>query len=323
VNFIEADCVQDIEGQKMRTRRAVLRCVVGYVAFCSILAVFLGELAFRPIRMPIDRRLAAQRIQAQPGAVLEDVALDSNDGTRLCGWFAQPAQGIGDAVILLHGVGDNRQGMLGFANLFLSKGYVVLMPDLRGHGESGGFPTYGIKEVGDVKQWVDWLARRANPHCIFGMGESMGAAIILQATRSVPFCAVVAESSFASFRQIAYLRVGQFFGAGSWVGRIALRPAVELAFLYGWWTRGVHLSAVSPEMSVEGGRVPILLIHGLADTSIPFQQSEIMAAKNAAAIKLWKVPGAGHTGASYAAGREFDARVLDWFASHRVCSGVR
>jgi uncharacterized protein len=323
VNLSRTDCVKDFEEQPMRTRRAILRCAGSYVAFCVILAILLGEVAFHPAQRPNERKVAAQRIEAQHGTALEDVSLTSADGIRLCGWFARPAKSNGDGVILLHGVGDNRQGMLGFAELFLSKGYVVLMPDLRGHGESGGFPTYGIKEVGDVKQWVDWLARRTNPACIFGMGESMGAAIILQATRSVPFCAVVAESPFASFRQIAYLRVGQFIGVGDWAGRIALRPAVELAFLYGWLTRGINLSSISPEMSVAESRVPILLIHGLADTSIPYQQSEMIAAINPVAITLWKVPNADHTQASNAAGREFEVRVLDWFASHRSCSGER
>jgi uncharacterized protein len=79
------------------------------------------------------------------------------------------------------------------------------------------------------------------------MGESMGAGILLQAIKKeTRFCAVVAESSFASFRQIAYVRVGQFVGTGKWLGEVALRPAVELAFLYGRITRGVALTDSVP-----------------------------------------------------------------------------
>jgi alpha-beta hydrolase superfamily lysophospholipase len=51
----------------------------------------------------------------------------------------------GDAVVLLHGVGDNCQGMMGFAELFFSNGFAVLVPDSRAQGESGGdFPTDGL-----------------------------------------------------------------------------------------------------------------------------------------------------------------------------------
>ena len=65
-----------------------------------------------------------------------------------------------------------------------------------------------------------------------------------------------------------------------------------------------------------GSRVPILLIHGLADNNIPPQQSERIRAHNPTAIALWEVPNAGHCGAVNAAGREFDARVLGWLTSH-------
>jgi pimeloyl-ACP methyl ester carboxylesterase len=173
-----------------------------------------------------------------------------------------------------------------------------------------------VKEADDVHQWFNWLERHEHPQCVFGMGESMGAAIVLQAVRTTPFCAVVAESPFASFRQIAYVRVGQVFHAGNWLGEFALRPAVELAFLYGKLTRGVYLANASPEQAVAGSRVPILLIHGLADENIPAQQSERIRAHNPADISLWQVPGAGHCGAVSVAPEEFESRVLGWFAQH-------
>jgi pimeloyl-ACP methyl ester carboxylesterase len=101
-----------------------------------------------------------------------------------------------------------------------------------------------------------------------------------------------------------------------WLGKIALRPAVEIAFLYGKLTRGVNIASASPESAVVGSSIPILLIHGLADTNIPPEQSERIRAHNPAKIALWEVPNAGHCGARGAAGDEFDKRVLDWFASH-------
>jgi len=112
------------------------------------------------------------------------------------------------------------------------------------------------------------------------------------------------------------VRVGQVFHTGTWLGRVALRPAVELAFLYGRLRRGVNLADASPENSVVGSRVPTFLIHGLADDNIPPQQSEWIRAHNPAKIILWEVPNAGHCGAVNAAGQEFDMRVLRWFSSH-------
>jgi dipeptidyl aminopeptidase/acylaminoacyl peptidase len=292
--------------------------VACYAVFCAILAIFLGELAFRPLRVPVKERQSAEATATRFGATLRDVSITATDGSHLQGWFARPAKANGDAVILLHGVGDNRQGMMGFAELFLSNGFAVLVPDSRAEGESGGdFPTYGLKESNDVNRWFEWLVIQQHPDCIFGMGESMGAAILLQSVeKENRFCAIIAESSFASFRQIAYVRVGQFFHTGAWLGRLGLRPAVELAFLYGRATRGINLADASPERSVVGIRVPILLIHGLADDNIPHQQAEEIRAHNRAEIVLWEVPNAGHCGAVNAARQEFDTRVLGWFSSH-------
>ena len=302
----------------MRAWRAIRAVVICYVLLCAILAVFLGELAFRPQRVPLREPTAAKAVAARFGADLQDVSIRSSDRVRLQGWFANPANANGDAVILLHGVGDNREGMSGFAELFLSKGYAVLLPDSRAQGESGGdFSTYGVKEADDVRRWFEWLTAQRQTHCIFGMGESMGGAILLQSVKEeTRFCAVVAESPFASFRQIAYVRVGQFAGTGAWLGKIALRPAVELAFLYGRLTRGVLLTDASPENAVVGSRVPILLIHGLSDSNIPFQQSERIRSQNPADITLWEVPGAGHCGAVSVVPQEFDKRVLGWFSAH-------
>jgi len=302
----------------MRVWRVIRLGAICYLVCCAILAVLLGELAFRPLRMPLRDSQSARVVAARFGANLQDVSITALDGVQLRGWFASPSNRNGDAVILLHGVGDNREGMAGFAELFLSKGYAVLLPDSRGQGESGGqFPTYGVKETGDVHRWFEWLAAQQHPRCIFGMGESMGAAILLQSLREeTGFCAVIAESSFTSFRQIAYVRVGQFAGTGAWLGKIALRPAVELAFLYGGITRGVLLTDASPEDAVIGSRVPILLIHGLSDDNIPFRHSEEIRSHNPADITLWEVPGAGHCGAVSVAPEQFDSRVLRWFSAH-------
>jgi len=300
----------------MQIGAVILRLGAIYLACCLAIAIVLGEFALHPARVPIDGRPGARTMAARFGAELQDVSIRAADSTELQAWFAHPKQANGNSIILLHGIGDNRQGMVGLAKLFLFHGYSVLLPDSRGQGSSGGLPTYGIKENGDIQLWFRWLRTHEKPRCIYGMGESMGAAILLQATKNNPFCAVVAESSFANFREIAYIRVGQFVNTGSWLGRTALRPAVEFAFLYCRLKYGVRLSSVSPEMSVAGSRVPILLIHGLSDNNIPIAQSTMIFDHCPADCRFWKVPNAGHCGALNAAGPEFESRVLGWFSLH-------
>jgi len=272
-------------------------------------------MAFHPLRVPIEWRQQAENTARRFNGTLQDIAVEAADGIKLKGWSVRPTPYNDNAVILLHGVGDNRQGMLSYAELLLANGYSVLLPDSRAQGESGGaFATYEIKEADDVHTWFGWLETTDHPQCIFGLGESMGAAVLLQSLTAEPrFCAAVAESPFATFRGVAYVRVGHLFHSGPWVGRIVLRPAVELAFLYGKLRYGVNLANASPKRAVENVRTPILLIHGLDDHNIPPSHSREIQAHNPSDITLWEVPRAKHCGAIVVAPEEFAKRVLQWF----------
>ncbi len=162
----------------MRVRRLLRRVIVDYCVGSIVLAILLAELAFHPQRITVVDAARARAVLGQVGAELREVATVPADGVRLDAWFALPQRTNGDAVILLHGVGDSRQGMIHFASLFAARGYSVLMPDSRGHGTSGGVTTYGIREAGDLGVWYGWLRAHSCSGCVFGLGESMGAAIL-------------------------------------------------------------------------------------------------------------------------------------------------
>lgn len=287
-----------------------------YLAFCSVGGILLADGALHSARRSLTQEDAGafhQSIQALHG-VVQDVSITTPDAETLRGWLVRPAQPNGDAVLLLHGLGDNRLGMTGYAQLLLGHGFMVLLPDSRAHGLSGGtIATYGLIERGDIREWVDLLRTEAGAHCVYGMGESMGAAQLLQSLPAgAPFCAVVAESAFANFREIAYDRMGQPFHLGPWVGRTVLRPLVEIAFLRARWKYGLDMEQVSPESAVAETNVPVLLIHGQIDGNIPVRHSRRIHALAPQTV-LWEVPGADHCGAIAAAPREFQNRLLDWF----------
>lgn len=293
--------------------------LAAYVLMCMAAGVIVASGALHPGRRLVEpAALSTLRQTARSlDASLEDAEITTADGVRLRGWSLLPSAANGDAVILLHGLGDNRMGMIGYAEILLRHGYAVLMPDARAHGESGGeLATYGLLERQDIRRWFDWLTAREHPGCIFGLGESMGAAQLLQALQTEPhFCAVVAESSFCNFREIAYDRVGQFFHTGPWLGRSVLRPVVKFAFLYSRWKYGLNMSEVSPENAVAGTSVPVFLIHGEVDSNIPVRHSRRIAARNPAVV-LWEVPQANHCGAISVAGEKFTVRLIAWLADH-------
>lgn len=293
-----------------------LRLFACFLVFALIAGVLLAEVTVHPgrnVQSPADEmrmRRATQRLHYD----LTDIAIAAQDGATLSAWSVRPPNSNGNAVILLHGLGDNRTGMTGYAELLLSHGYSVLMPDARAHGTTGGnLATFGLLETDDIRRWLDWLQQNDHPSCIFGLGESMGAAQLLQSLRTeTRFCAVVAESPFASFREIGYDRVGQRFNTGPWLGRTLLRPIVEFAFLYARLKYKLNFEQVSPEDAIAHTKVPIFLIHGKADSNIPVRHAELIFAKNPE-ISLWEVPNADHCGAMSTMPDEFRDRVLDRF----------
>jgi uncharacterized protein len=302
----------------IRSRRVRWLILVGslYLAGCTIGGIYLADGALHPVRRELtEAEISGTRNAAHAmGVELADASITTSDEVTLRGWILRPARTNGNAVLLPHGLADNRLGMGGYAQMLVAHGFTVLLADARAHGVSGGsLATYGLLERNDIRQWVEFVSARIHPHCVFGMGESMGAAQLLQSLEAgAEFCAVIAESPFANFREIAYDRMGQPFHLGPRVGRTILRPLVEIAFLRARWKYKLNMEEVSPEEAVMHSRVPVLLVHGEIDRNIPVRHSLAIHAVAPQTV-LWEVPGADHCGAIAAAPEEFQKRVLGWF----------
>jgi pimeloyl-ACP methyl ester carboxylesterase len=269
-----------------------------------------------------------RRVQLSPPAFLRnlawrDAAITAADGVVLKAWFLEPPPltrekkaRSGKCVAVLHGIGDTRMGAVGFAPLFLRHGYAVLTPDSRGHGESGGeIVTYGVREAGDVLLWAGWMRSQGCSEVV-GLGESLGAAILLQSAGlrpgiSPPFRAIVAECSYSSFPAIARERLARGTGLPPFAATIVVWPALFSGVSWARLRYGIDLWQVNPAEAAHRSSIPILLIHGLNDDRTSPQNSRAIAAADPLAT-LWLVPGAGHVRASAADPAGFEARVFDF-----------
>lgn len=298
----------------LRIRRVAITLFVAYLICSLVIGIGLAEAALHPLRAPVTARQSVQHWADTVHANLEDVEITAADGAKLRAWHMRLANSKG-AVLLLHGVSDNREGVFGFAQFMVTSGYSVLMPDSRAHGESGGaIATYGVKERDDVHRWEDWLAQNEPRKCVFGFAESMGAGILLQSIDG-RFCAVIAESGFASFREASYDRIADAMHMPLWMARTIMRPTLEIGMLYAGLRYRVWMGQAVPADVVAREHTPVLLIHGTADTNLRPRQSEMIADAAPRAV-LWEVSGAAHCGAFAVAGPEFERRVLAWMAEH-------
>lgn len=236
------------------------------------------------------------------------------DGVVSRGWYFEPDAPNGGAVLVLHGVGGTREDVVAVGTVFLRAGYAVLEPDLRGHGQSGGLATYGISDEQDVHAWADWLLRQPHVERIYGFGASLGASVLLEGlNRENRFRAVIAESPYSSFPAIANERMRRVMPEGlKWI----TGGFVESGVLWAKMRYSADVGSASAIDAVRRTRVPILLIHGLADNKTSPENSQELAAANPAIAQLWLVPGAHHADSWATAGKQFETRVTDWFRQH-------
>ena len=295
----------------------IVHAAAGVAAGSFVAGIFLAEGGLRisaERRVKPDPKLAAQAAEAS-GARVELAEVAAADGVTLRGWLFSPPGGSGEAVIVHHGVGDSRGGVLDLVTMLLRHGFQVLNVDSRAHGVSGGsIVTYGILETEDVRRWVAWLRGPRGASAVYGLGESMGAAIMIQTLgEQPPFDAVVAECPFAGFESIVSYRAGRRTG----IPQVLLWPVVRSAFLYARLRHGVDLYRADPLGCIRRATTPVLLIHGEADLDITPEHSRLLHEANPRSTELWVVPGAGHTNAGAIAREEFERRVVEWFRPRR------
>lgn len=308
-----------LAGKFRVARRVVLAGLAAYLALSILAGILIADVSLKLPRLPLRHQQAiAAAAQEKFHAALQDVSISASDGAVLKGWYVHPRRYNGNAVILLHGITDNREGVAGYGQLLLEHGYAVLLPDARRHGESGGeLATYGLKEADDIHRWVSWVYQHDPPQCVYGFGESYGAALMLQALAfDNRFCAVAVESPFSTAREMSFERVSGPLHLQPWFGRTLGRPAIWSAAIYAWVRYRIDLLRPSPLDAVTRSKAPVLLIHGVDDRSIAPRHSQLIANAAPDHVELWLVPHAGHTMAWAAAHREFESRLLGWFAAH-------
>ncbi len=297
----------------------LLYWILGIVFLLPLFNLILGV---HPPRLKIDDD--PQRY----GLDYEPVSFQTADGLTLRGWFI-PAASVtlgptlhGEmawntcATILVgHGYPFDKANILRHA-LFLHPRLNLLLFDFRYFGESdGAYTTAGLLEIGDVQAAVEYVKGRddVDPTRIGAMGFSMSASAFIL-TRHPDVLAIVADSPYASLEGVVAQQF--FFFPGPTKG-----PLFAMTKLYARLLFGVKFSDAVAADAVGELKIPLLLIHGDADSQIPVEHSrQIQANANPSTTELWIVPGADHGFAHALEGYQYETRVRQFFERH-LCTG--
>jgi pimeloyl-ACP methyl ester carboxylesterase len=203
-------------------------------------------------------------------------------GVTLRGWYCSGSKNPRGTIVYLHGIADNRGSSVGAIRRLLDRGFDVVAYDSRRHGASGGDAcTYGYFEKADLRSVIDSLPSRA----VVLFGTSLGASVALQeAAHDDRVTAIVAAEVFADLRTIARERAPFF------LPETIIRDAFALAEQ----RVAFKIDDVSPVKAAASIKVPVLLIHGSADTATRPSHSEQVLAALAGPKRLILVEDAGH-----------------------------
>jgi len=274
---------------KIRRKIALGFAVIAVLALTG-LALYTRAVAHWFVTNPVSTRKVPLQTPADFQLPFEDVVITNKDGLRLVAWYIPSENGA--AIIIQHGYKECRDEMLAAATALHRHGYGVLLCSVRAHDLCDGEQiTFGIREVEDMKLWVDYLTTRSDldPDRIAALGNSMGGSLVIQlAALDSRIKAVAADSAFSSLDDTVATSVTHFTGLS----------AFPFAPLIRFWARvetGCDLSQVNAKIWIKQiSPRPVFLMQGGADDKISRASGELLNAAANGPKEFWFDPSIGH-----------------------------
>jgi len=232
---------------RARLRRAAvitLRVVVlSYLGAAAVLYFLQSHFVYFP----------SGSITAAPdslGMDYEEVTFHAADGTKLSAWYV-PTANAEMVILFCHGNAGNISGRLEAVRVCRSWGASVLIFDYRGYGRSEGSPSEEGTYADARAAWNYLVGERKVPaDRIVILGRSLGGAVAARLAKEHTPRALILESTFTSFRDIA--------------------ADVAPIFPTRWLSRFDY----DTESIIGGIGCPVLIVHSRQDRLIPFSHGE-------------------------------------------------
>lgn len=243
----------------------------------------------------------------------EEVYIDSPYGYKIHGLYFEKLNSE-KAVILCHGITWSLCGSIKYVEMFLKKGFSVLVYDHRNHGLTGGKDTsYGYFEKFDLKACTDWISNKLGKDSVIGLlGESMGAGTVLQNIAIDPrikFC--IADCGYSDIITLFKYRLVKDY-------RIKRLPIIEITSMITKLRSGWSFKEISPIRAISMVDTPILFTHGESDDFIPTWMSKEMQKVKMGFRDIYIVPNAAHVESYWKNMQEYEVRVDQFLKQNRI-----
>jgi fermentation-respiration switch protein FrsA (DUF1100 family) len=245
------------------------------------LRFLLNSLLYFPSR-------ALAQTPADAGLAFADVAIETDDGERLHGWWVPARSPSIGQVLLCHGNAGNVGDRVIHAQLLSTAGFDVLLFDYRGYGASTGRPDEDGTYL-DARAALQVLISQpeADSERVVYLGESLGGAVALALALQSPPSGLILQSTFTSVREVARRHY----------------PIIP---------RGVIPDAYPSARRIGRLRAPVLVLHGDRDEIVPVEQGRALFDAAAQPKRLHVFHGAGHNDLVARWGAEYADVIAGW-----------
>ncbi|MDO5520166.1 MAG: alpha/beta hydrolase [bacterium] len=239
----------------------------------------------------------------------------SRDGLQLHNYEINALSKSHKYAIVVHGYTSSGKSMGRIAKYFSDRGYHVIVPDLRGHGQSeGDYIGMGWHERNDLIDLIQSIIAKDDHARIVLAGVSMGAASVLMVSgEAIPdnVVAIIEDSSYTSVWEEFSYELSELFHIPSF----PIIPATSLLTKY---RAGYDFKEASAIEQVRKSKTPTLFIHGSKDTFVPpYMMNELYDACNAPKDRLL-IEGAGHAQSIEIASEQYMVKVSEFLNKYRM-----
>lgn len=220
----------------------------------------------------------------------EPLTMTSHDGLQLQGYVFKQDEPTNKWVFAVHGYTGSVRQMTRWNRQLYELGYNIFAPDLRGHGTSeGDYYGMGWLDQQDLQNWLTLLLEREPDASITLYGVSMGASAVLNIAANTPdaVTGVIADSGFTSVETIFETQIHNVLHLPSF-------PIMNAANTVSKLRIGLDFYEASTVEKAHEISIPVLYIHGGADTFIPVENVYELAAATTAPHDVWVVEDANH-----------------------------
>lgn len=235
------------------------------------------------------------------------VTFPTEDGLTLSAWYLPGTRPAG--IVLIHGINYNRLGLLPEAQVLAEAGYHLIMPDLRGHGQSEGRTlSYGYYEIFDVRAATDFLLAQPSVEQVAAIGTSFGgSAVARAATQDDRLRGVIIQSSFSDLDFAIENTFTNFTG-------LPKQPFAPIITTLMEHRIGIDAAEVNPARDlVTLTPRPVLIIHGTHDHLFSVAHAQRLYNAAQEPKSLWIIEGMGHSSPVYADEAGYREQVLGFF----------